>query len=89
MEKGVFMVEGDVGQSWGLRLADLERIPKALRWPAQLTTCQPPVPVARSSQFLELKEARLKNQQENEDEKIRLERILGCLVTNVSLLNPH
>lgn len=83
------MVEGDVSGSRGLRPAALERIPRSPGWPVQLTTCQPPGPGARSSQFLELKEAKLKNQQENENEKTWLERILGRLVTNVSLLNPH
>lgn len=38
-------------------------------WPVPLTTCQPPVPGAHSSQFLELKEAMLKSQQEYEKEK--------------------
>lgn len=52
--------------------AALERTPRSPGWSLQLTTCQPPVPGARSSQFLELKEAILKNQQENENEKIWL-----------------
>lgn len=68
MEKGVFMVKwDDVSKSQSLRSSALIRIPRSPRWSIQLTTCQPPGPGARSSQFLELKEVILKNQQYEND----------------------